>query len=209
MKHILFQGDSITDADRNRTWEIDLGKGYPMLAASELAYRQPGCYTFTNRGISGNRIVDLYARIKCDLINLKPDVVSILIGVNDVGHEFSSKNGVSAEKYYTVYDLMIQEILAALPNVKIMIMEPFVLKGMYTQENWDIFYAEVCARAKKAKLIAEKYGLVYIPLQQAFLDAAASSCDEDWLRDGVHPTPAGHELIKRAWLKAFATCANP
>ena len=209
MKHILFQGDSITDADRIRDWEIDLGKGYPLLVGAALGYEHPGRYTFTNKGISGNRIVDLYARIKCDLINLKPDVVSILVGVNDVGHEFSSKNGVSAEKYYTVYDLMIQEILAALPNTKIMIMEPFVLKGMYTQENWDVFYAEVCARAEKAKQIAEKYGLVYIPLQQAFLEAAASSRDEDWLRDGVHPTPAGHGLIKKAWLNAFATFANP
>lgn len=207
MKHILFQGDSITDADRNRTWEIDLGKGYPMLVASELAYKQPGCYTFTNRGISGNRIVDVYARIKCDLINLGPDVVSILIGVNDVGHEFSSKNGVSAEKFYTVYDLMIQEILAALPNIKIIIMEPFVLKGMYTQENWDAFYAEVRARAEKAKLIAEKYNLVYVPLQQSFETVAAGNSDENWLRDGVHPTPAGHELIKREWLNAFRTLA--
>jgi len=205
MKHILFQGDSITDADRNRTWEIDLGKGYPMLVASELAYRQPGCYTFTNRGISGNRIVDLYARIKCDLINLRPDVVSILVGVNDVGHEIGHQNGVSAEKYAIIYDLMIQEILAALPGVKIMIMEPFVLPGEYTREEWDLFSKEVALRGKIAGQLAQKYGLVFVPLQQAFFEAAAASAPEFWLRDGVHPTPAGTQLIKNAWLKAFQT----
>ena len=205
MKHILFQGDSITDADRNRQWDIDLGKGYPQLVSGTLSYESPGCYQFTNRGISGNRIVDVYARIKCDLINLKPDVVSILVGVNDVGHEFSSKNGVCAEKYYTIYDLMIQEILAALPDVKILILEPFVLPGAVTREKWDIFYAEVLARGEKAKQVAQKYHLTFVPLQQHFEQAATGNDPEYWIRDGIHPTPAGHEIIKREWLKAFQT----
>lgn len=203
MTHILFQGDSITDADRNRQWDIDLGKGYPALVSGSLGFEHPGYYTFTNKGISGNRIVDLYARIKCDIINLKPDVLSILIGVNDVGHEIDHQNGVSAEKFYLVYDLLIQEILAALPDIKIMILGPFILKGLYTQDSWDLFYSEVCARAEKAKMIAEKYNFVYVPLQQAFESASAGNSDENWLRDGVHPTPAGHELIKREWLNAF------
>lgn len=208
MKHILFQGDSITDADRNRQWDIDLGKGYPQLVGGALSYESPGFYQFTNRGISGNRIVDLQARIKCDIINLKPDVMSILIGVNDAGHDIDNHNGVSTEKYGLLYDLLIQEILEALPDIKIMILEPFVLKGIYTQERWDIFYSEVSARAEKAKMIAQKYNLVYVPLQKAFEQAAAANSDECWLRDGIHPTPAGHELIKREWLKAFRALDN-
>lgn len=207
MKHILFQGDSITDAGRERNWAIDLGAGYPVLVSSALGFEQPGFYQFTNKGISGNRIVDIYARIRCDIINLKPDVLSILVGVNDVGHEFSSQNGISADKFHMIYDWMIQEILEALPNLKIIILEPFVLKGSTTEEHWDECRAGVIERAAKAKLVAEKYGLVYVPLQHLFDQAAAASANEFWLRDGVHPTPAGHELIKREWLNAFRTLA--
>ncbi|MBQ9920892.1 MAG: lysophospholipase, partial [Clostridia bacterium] len=86
---ILFQGDSITDAGRARDNDINLGTGYPMLVKATLGFEEPGKYEFFNRGISGNRVVDLYARIKNDIINLKPDVMSILIGVNDVWHEYS------------------------------------------------------------------------------------------------------------------------
>ncbi|MBE6974506.1 MAG: lysophospholipase [Ruminococcaceae bacterium] len=209
MKHILFQGDSITDSDRNRTWDIDLGKGYPLLVSGSLGFAHPGRYRFSNKGISGNRIVDLYARIKCDIINLQPDVLSILVGVNDAGHEYGSRNGVSAEKYGIIYDLMIREILSALPQVRIMILEPFVLEGEATQAHWPAFYTEVAARARQAKMIAEKYNLTYVPLQTAFETAAAGNSNEYWLRDGIHPTPAGHELIRNAWLEAFRSLEQP
>ena len=103
MKTILFQGDSITDAGRNRENDANLGVGYPTLIKGELGFEEPGEFCFLNRGIGGNRIVDLYARIKMDIINLKPDVMSILIGVNDVWHDFSMHNGVDAEKFYKIY----------------------------------------------------------------------------------------------------------
>lgn len=99
MKKILFQGDSITDAGRSREDLTNLGKGYPLFVAGALGMDEPGEYEFVNRGISGNRIVDIYARIKMDIINLKPDVMSLLIGVNDVWHEVSSQNGVDGDKY--------------------------------------------------------------------------------------------------------------
>lgn len=203
MKTILFQGDSITDA--GRSWEDDsnLGLGYPTLVKAELGFDCPGQYTFYNRGISGNRIVDLYARIKADIINLKPDIMSILIGVNDVWHELGGHNGVDAEKYYKIYSMLIEEILDALPESKIMILEPFVLKASATEADWDYFYSEVQKRAKKAREIAEKYHLTFVPLQEK-LDQAAAICPADyWLRDGVHPTTIGHELIKREWIRYF------
>lgn len=203
MKTILFQGDSITDASRSREDDNKLGLGYPTLVKGILGFEEPGAYTFYNRGISGNRIVDLYARIKMDLINLKPDVVSILIGVNDVWHDISKENGVDAEKYYKIYSMLIEEVKEALPDIKIMILEPFVLKGSATEEAWDCFEREVHKRAEKAKAIAEKYNLTYIPLQEHF-DEALKFCPADyWLRDGVHPTTMGHELIKREWIKAY------
>ena len=106
MKTILFQGDSITDAGRARDNDSNVGIGYPVLVKGTLGFEHPGEYTFLNRGISGNRVVDVYARIKSDIINLKPDVMSILIGVNDVWHEFSRKNGVDAEKFEKVYSML-------------------------------------------------------------------------------------------------------
>ena len=103
-KTILFQGDSITDCGRSRENDSDMGMGYPTMVKGELGLEYPGQYTFLNRGISGDRIVDIYARIKADIINLKPDYMSILIGVNDVWHELGGCcNGVSAEKYEKIY----------------------------------------------------------------------------------------------------------
>ena len=99
MKIVLFQGDSITDAGRTKD-DTNMGRGYAALVTAALGYECPGEYEFINRGINGNRVTDLYARIKRDIINLRPDVMSILIGVNDVWHEydFGGGNGVDAEK---------------------------------------------------------------------------------------------------------------
>ena len=201
---ILFQGDSITDAGRVYTNDENLGRGYPHLVEAELGFDFPGEHEFVNKGISGNRIVDVYARIKRDIINLKPDFMSLLIGVNDVWHENGDNpNGVDAEKFYKIYDMLIEEIKAALPNIKIVIMAPFVLKGTATEPYWEAFSKEVPKRAEKAKLIAEKYNLSFITLQDKFDEAAKKAPNEYWLFDGVHPTPKGHELIKREWIKKF------
>ena len=201
---ILFQGDSITDAGRSRENDGILGRGYPLMVRAQLGYENPGEYEFINRGISGNRIVDLYARIKADIINLKPDFMSILIGVNDVWHELGENpNGVDAEKFFTIYDMLITEIKEALPCIKIMIMEPFVLKAHATDEKWETFKTEVPKRAEKAKLIAEKHNLKFISLQDKFDEAAKLAPNDYWLVDGVHPSAMGHELIKREWIKAF------
>lgn len=208
-KVIVFQGDSITDCGRNR--EADgLGLGYPNMVTATLMAREPYRYICKNRGISGNRIVDLYARIKLDMINLKPDYLSILIGVNDVWHEISRQNGVDADKFEMVYSLLIEELQRDLPNLKIMILEPFVLPGSATVDTDEIpnrlstFQNEVKLRGLAAQRVADKYGLHFIPLQSIF-DAANADAPEIgyWLRDGVHPTAAGHELIKQEWLKAF------
>ncbi len=202
MKTILFQGDSITDAGRNRDITFDLGKGYPNLVSAHIGFENPGEYEFINRGISGNRIVDLYARMKIDLINLKPDIMSILIGVNDVWHEVARQNGVAPAKYKKIYSMLIEEVKEALPDIKIMILEPFVLEGSATAENMDKF-AEVKEMAQTAKEVAEEHNLVFVSLQDKFDAATKLAPPEYWLGDGVHPTPKGHELIKREWLKAF------
>ena len=207
MKTVLFQGDSITDCGRGS----GMGTGYPLLVSAGLGFENPGEYKFYNRGISGNRVVDVYARIKADILNLKPDYMSILIGVNDVWHELDWNNGVDAEKYERIYEMLISEVKQALPDIKIMILEPFCLKSSATENTetdpnrWNTFSSEVKKRAQKSKAIAEKFGLPFIPLQGLFEEAAKNSDVEYWLFDGVHPTMNGHELIKREWIKTFNT----
>lgn len=211
MKTILFQGDSITDVMRQRDDENAngrMGYGYPLFAAGELMAKKPEQYAIYNRGISGNRIVDVYARIKADIINLKPDYMSILIGVNDVWHEFAHENGVDAEKYEKIYSMLIEEIIAALPDIKIMILEPFTLKGEGNKTFYAKFRKEVELRAQAAKRIAEKFDLPFIPLQ-AELDSLAKNTDNSWwLADGVHPTPAFHRVIADKWLRCFEKIEN-
>ena len=121
MKKILFQGDSITDCYRPRDNDSYLGAGYPELVSGEMQYKYGKKYEFINRGISGNRVTDLFARVKSDIINLKPDYLSILIGVNDVWNEIESNNGVSTENYEKIYSMLIETISSELPNLKIMI----------------------------------------------------------------------------------------
>ena len=208
MKTILFQGDSITDCGRSReAGNKYAGHGYPLGVIGKLSYENPGEYDFYNRAVSGNRIVDLYARLKVDILNIKPDVMSILIGVNDVWHDYNPdeyKNGVNAEKYGKIYDMLIEEVLEALPNIKIMIMEPYVTHGSEIDPVWDEFSHEVKLRAEKAKAVAEKYNLKFVPLQKYFDEAYEKyPVNGFWTREGVHPTQAGHELIEREWIKAF------
>ena len=203
MKRILFQGDSITDCGRDRENDMFMGRGYATNVAQSMGYDYPGEYEFINKGISGNRIVDLYARMKIDLINLKPDYMSILIGVNDVWHEINRENGVAAEKFEKIYDMLISEILEALPNIKIMILEPFVLEAGATENHWEYFKTETAKRAEMAKKVADKFNLPFIPLQAGFDDLAKKAPNNYWLGDGVHPTAKGHEFIKNEWLKAY------
>lgn len=197
MKTIVFQGDSITDAGRNRDRDSERGIGYPTLVAGELGYKYPAEYDFINEGVSGNRIVDLYARIKRDIIQRKPDYLTILIGINDVWHEINERNGVENKKYFNIYCNLIEELRAVLPDLKIFILEPFVLKASATAKEWNVFRRETEMRAESAKAVAEKYGLFFIPLQEKFDEAATKAPASYWLSDGVHPTAAGHELIAR------------
>ena len=207
-KRILFQGDSITDCSRNRDDFWGLGGGYPNLVKASLGMDCPNEYEFINRGISGNRVVDLYARIKADFINLKPDYASIYIGVNDTWHELGAQNGVDTLKFEKIYTMLIDEVLKACPQIKLMIIAPYVLKGTGTchpeqPDYFERFQKDVAEKAAVAKKIAEKYNLPLIELQPAFDEACKLAGPDYWTADGVHPTACGHELIKRLWIETF------
>ena len=202
MKTILFQGDSITDAGRNRDNDSERGIGYPTLVAAELGFKYPAEYSFINEGISGNRIVDLYARIKRDIILRKPDYLTILIGINDVWHEINDKNGVAAPKLEKIYTMLIEEIKEALPEIKIFLLEPFVTAGTATDENIELFRSETRLRSEAVKRIAEKFDLTFIPLQNKFDEAIEKAPASYWTADGVHPTAEGHGIIARELINA-------
>lgn len=205
MKTIVFQGDSITDCGRNTQngSTIEIGQGYAMLVASKLGYENPGEFEFVNKGISGNRVVDIYSRIKADCWNHNPDVLSLLVGINDIWHDELMQNGVDEKRYEKVYSMLIEDTIERFPQIKIMLLEPFLLKGCATEENFDEFYNKTRKRAKIVESIAKKYNLTFVPLQEKFEAAQKVYPQPYWIADGVHPTPAGHQLIANAWLEAY------
>ncbi len=205
MKKILYFGDSITDAGRNadRGSLISIGQGYPVITASRLSLDHPGELEFDNRGISGHRVVDLYARIKVDCWNTNPDVLSVLIGINDVWHDVNEHNGVEADRFENIYNIMLRETKERFPDIKIIVMEPFILHGWATDEKWEQFRAEADLRAAAAKRVAEANDAYFLPLQKDFDEALKIMPAGYWIGDGVHPTIAGHQLIADKWLKLF------
>ncbi len=205
MKTFLFQGDSITDANRDDENEESLGFGYAFLLASEFENKK---IRFINRGKGGDRITDVYARIKEDIINLKPDFMSVLIGVNDVSHELTMNCGVSPEKFGKIYGMLIEEIRDCLPEIKIIILEPFVMKGICTEKVWGGFNTEVRKMAEVSKQVAEKYGLDFVPLQERFDELAGVDGASHWSADGIHPTAEGHRIIKEELKKAVEEYIN-
>ena len=199
---ILFYGDSITDAGRLTDWVGGYSAGYVGEIAAELLCDYPQKFEIINTGISGNRIVDLYARIKADLWNHNPDVISILIGINDIWHEINNQNGVELDRFVKVYRMLIEDTLKKLPNVKIILCEPFVLEGSATSENIEKF-TEIKEYSKEIKALAEEYNLYFLPLQNALDKACTLAPPSYWLYDGVHPAKPGAKLIANEWIKFF------
>lgn len=197
MKTFIILGDSITDCDRNRDDINSMGMGYPAVTAANIGILHPQKFRFINEGISGDRIVDVYARIKRDILNQKPDYLSILIGVNDVWHELNDENGVAAPKFEKIYSMLIEEIKEELPEIKIFLLEPFVTPGTGTDKYIDTFRSEIKLRSEAVQRIADKFDLTFIPLQKVFDEAMTKAPASYWTRDGVHPTAEGHGLIAR------------
>lgn len=196
---LLFQGDSITDAGRKKdvpeaNQSDALGKGYPALIAGELIADHPELdLKVYNRGISGNKIPDLAERWQADTIDLKPDLLSILVGINDLWHTvaFGSKYKGTVDDYEKGYRTLIERTQKDLPDTRIVICEPFTLR------DWKAFdpYRAV------AKKLADELRLTFVPFQAMFDQAAKAAPGKFWLWDGVHPTLPGYALMVREWRK--------
>ncbi len=202
---ILFFGDSVTEARWKKYDDYKnsaLGYGFVMQVAGRLFENNPVGYEIVNKGVSGHRIVDLYARIKSDVWNEKPDVLNILVGVNDVWHEIAHNNGVDIKRFENVYRMMIEETRERLPSTKIMLCEPVVLKGSATEYAYERFL-EIKEYARVAEKLAKEYGLPFLYLQNKFDELAEKYNVETFLQDGVHPSVQGASVIAGEWLKLF------
>ena len=200
----LFQGDSITDGNRGRNNDPNhiMGHGYAFSIASRVGTDFPKKnLRFYNRGISGNKIADLNARWQKDALDIKPDVLSILVGVNDVEASMRQKETVVTEKFEETYRMLLNQTRAQLPECLFVVCEPFILPVGRVKDNWIEWKTEMQKIQSIVARLAKEYSAVFVPLQTVFDNAAARVTPEYWIWDGIHPTVAGHELITRQWLK--------
>ncbi len=202
---IVFQGDSITDAGRDRPHDgandqRGLGGGYPLLCAAALRDRDSTRdLQIFNRGVSGNTVTDLQARWDHDTLALRPDVLSILIGVNDIWHTLMGQYNGTPEKYQRGFGDLLERTRTALPHVHVVILEPFVLRTGAVSEKW---FPEFDRYRAAAARVARDMHATWIPLHEMFQQLARKTPPTYWLMDGVHPTLAGHAAITRRWLDA-------
>ncbi|MFK7819935.1 MAG: SGNH/GDSL hydrolase family protein [Planctomycetaceae bacterium] len=199
---LLFQGDSITDMkwgrnqkDRNHY----LGHSYVFLIASRLHTDMPEAgLNFLNRGMSGHTVPDLQNRWQKDAIDLNPDVLSILIGINDVGRAVRGKKNVDPVAYEEGYRDLLTRSRAANAKLKLVLVEPFVLP---VKRDWR---GQVDRIRPVVSKLASEFNSVFIPMQTIFDEASKRTSPEHWIWDGVHPLPQGHELIARTWIQKVA-----
>jgi lysophospholipase L1-like esterase len=204
---ILFQGDSITDSGRNKedtgfNTARNLGTGYPLLAGAALLNKYETLnLKIYNKGISGNKVFQLAERWDKDCLEIKPDILSILIGVNDIWHKLNGNYDGTIEIYRNDYTALLERTVKALPGVKLIVCEPFAVKGVKAVD--DKWYPEFYDYQKAAREIAKQFKATFIPFQSIYDEAQKRAPGSYWTGDGVHPTLAGAQLMAKAWMKAI------
>ncbi len=197
---ILFQGDSVTDAGRDRENVHDLGEGYPKYAAAMIQDTFPDeTFEFVNLGISGNRTEHLVARLQSDFVDIQPDIVSILIGVNDVWHHYNHDIETTDEAFERNYRVVLDAIKTK-TNARIFMIQPFLLEAVDPAKS--IFREELTRKQAIVKRLADEYADVYLALDETFQNEA----DEEpayYTPDGVHPSTDGACYIGEKYLDAI------
>ena len=203
---VLFQGDSITDAGRSREEASKannykaLGRGYSWIAAANMITEMPDHdLKIFNRGISGNKVHQLAKRWEKDCLSLQPEVLSILIGVNDIWHSLNGNYDGTVATYESDYRKLLKRTIKSLPNVKLVICEPFVLRCGAVTDKWFPEFDKFRAAAKK---ISIEFNARFVPFQSMFDKATAIAPPEHWAKDGVHPSSNGSALLAHFWLKS-------
>jgi len=219
MIRILFQGDSITDGNRFKDpasrWDLNhqIGHSYAFIAAGELGKREPGRYTFINRGVSGDSVESIALRWQSDTLDEHPDLLSLLLGINgNAGFDGSFPEGteVHLERFARGYRELLASARAANPALKLLIMEPFYLPVGRYADQYDRFMPVFRRKQEIIRQAAGEFGGVFVPTQERLEElvrrAAPHTPDPcaHWLWDGVHPTEAMHSALADWWLEAFA-----
>lgn len=202
---LLFQGDSITDVGRNREVKEPnvtdgMGKGYPFLAAAKLLHEHADKnLKIYNRGISGHKVPQLAERWQEDCVDLHPQVLSILVGINDYWHKRDGHYEGDSQAFKTQYRQLLEDTLTNLPEIKIIIGEPFTVKGVkHVTDSW---FPEVEEYQLATQELAKEFNILFIPYQKVFDEACKVADGEYWTTDGIHPTLAGADLMAEAWLQ--------
>lgn len=201
----LFQGDSITDGNRGRSLDPNhiMGHGYAYSVASRIGadFPQAG-FTFYNRGISGHKITDLQKRWETDTLNLKPDVLSILVGINDTGATINKPaEATTAEEFENIYRSLLNDCRQANPEILFVLGIPFVYPVGKRIQNWEQWRDDTSKRQVVVQKLANEFDAVLIDYPAVFEKAIQKTPIEYWIWDGVHPTVFAHELMAREWMK--------
>ncbi|MDD2649430.1 MAG: SGNH/GDSL hydrolase family protein [Eubacteriales bacterium] len=198
---VLFQGDSITDWGRNREDSDSLGSGYAYIAASlfEAEHPEMGVH-FLNRGVGGDHIAEMHARWQEDCIDLHPDWISILIGINDVwSNAGGDENAITAAEYEQHLREMLEDVRDK-TEAGIILCEPFVQPYPEDRIGWRVFLDPMIHAVRS---LAREFGARLVPFDGLLAQASALREPSYWSKDGVHPTPPGFALMAKAWLKTI------
>ncbi|WP_331744451.1 GDSL-type esterase/lipase family protein [Kitasatospora sp. NBC_01300] len=210
---VMFTGDSITDCQRQQS-EDGLGHGYPLRVAGEWGLRYPDRpVTWLNTGNAGDKVMDLEARWHTDVLDARPDVLSILVGVNDMGWHTLDPAGrvIPADEFESGYDRLLAPLAAA--GTQLILIEPFLLPihgvieagaaliGEHQRQQWR---TDLDPKIQAVRKLARTYGAHLLAADGMFAELATTAGPEHWSEDGVHPTPAGHAALAAAWLRLVA-----
>ena len=200
---IVFQGDSITDAGRDKRNYHDVGPGYPKYAVQHMVAANPDVeFEFINQGISGNRTSQLFDRFYSDALAFDPDIISILIGINDIWHRYGGGKIATTDAQLELNYRSILERIRRESKAKIMMLSPFLLD----KEPFEGMREDVERALPIIRRLAEEYADVYVPLDKHFEEALKTQPEALYYSaDGVHPNDNGRAFIGKIYADAVKT----